>query len=85
MDKGLKNSGLPLVYGYRTTRCLPVGKDCTMNRITQFLSALSPAPRTAPAITARDLLERAMHTRGQSAFEAAQLRANARALLSVLR
>jgi hypothetical protein len=56
-----------------------------MNRITQFLSALSPAPRTAPAITARDLLERAMHTRGQSAFEAAQLRANARALLSVLR
>jgi hypothetical protein len=56
-----------------------------MNRITQFFSALSTAPRTAPAITARGLLERAMHTRGQSAFEAAQLRANARALLSVLR
>jgi hypothetical protein len=56
-----------------------------MNRITQFLSGLSFAPRTVPATTARDLLERAMRTRGQSAFEAAQLRANARALLSVLR
>ena len=57
-----------------------------MNSIFQFLSTLiNPATNAVPTQGARDLLERATTARGQSAFEAAELRANAQAMLSVLR
>jgi hypothetical protein len=57
-----------------------------MNRITQLLTSLFVSnERSAYVATARSLLERATHARGQSVFEAAQLRANAQAMLSVLR
>lgn len=56
-----------------------------MNLIKQLFTTLFSSSRSAPAATARALLERAMQARGQSVFEAAQLRANAQALLSVLR
>ncbi len=60
-----------------------------MNRINQILFALfgasQPASPSTSVNTARGLLERATYARGQSRYEAAQLRANARALLSVMR
>jgi hypothetical protein len=56
-----------------------------MNRISQLFSALFGARQSASVSTAQGLLERATHARGQSRFEAAQLRANAQAMLSVLR
>jgi hypothetical protein len=56
-----------------------------MNRISQILSALFGTSQSASVSTARNLLERATYARGQSRFEAAQLRANAQAMLSVLR
>ena len=57
-----------------------------MNSIFQFLSTLiNPATNAVPTQGARDLLERATTARGQSVFEAAELRANAQAMLSVLR
>ncbi len=57
-----------------------------MNRIAQLLlSVFTPRERTSPAATARALYERATTARGQSRYEAAQLRANAQAMLSVLR
>lgn len=57
-----------------------------MNRITQFVvTVFTPRERTSPAATARALYERATYARGQSHYEAAQLRANAQAMLSVLR
>jgi hypothetical protein len=56
-----------------------------MNRISQIFSALFGTSQSASVNTARSLLERATHARGQSRYEAAQLRANAQAVLSVLR
>ncbi len=56
-----------------------------MNRISQLFSRLFNTAHPSPANTARSLLERATHARGQSRHEAAQLRANAQAMLSVLR
>jgi hypothetical protein len=60
-----------------------------MNHFSQVLAALfgtsqSASPSTSIR-TARGLLERATHARGQSRYEAAQLRANAQAILNVLR
>jgi hypothetical protein len=89
MDSHLQIQGLPLIFAYRTAQCLAVGKDCTMNRVNQFFSTLlgtsQLAAQTTPASAARSLLERATRARGQSRYEAAQLRANAQAMLSVLR
>jgi hypothetical protein len=56
-----------------------------MNRIHQIFTALFSTAPSAPAAGARALLERATQARGLSAFEAQELRANAQALLSVLR
>jgi hypothetical protein len=60
-----------------------------MNRINQIFSALFGASQLASpstsVSTARGLLERATYARGQSHYEAAQLRANAQAILSMLR
>jgi hypothetical protein len=58
-----------------------------MNRINQIFAALFASSQAAPASvsTACSLLERANHARGQSSYEAAQLRANAKLMLSVLR
>jgi hypothetical protein len=57
-----------------------------MNHIVQFVVAVfTPRERTSPASTARDLYERATIARGQSRYEAAQLRANAQSVLSILR
>lgn len=57
-----------------------------MNAVFQFLNTLiNPATNSVPTQGARELLERATTARGQSAFEAAQLRGNAQAMLSVLR
>jgi hypothetical protein len=56
-----------------------------MNRISQLFSALFGARQSASVSTAQGLLERATQARGLSHYEAAQLRANAQALLSVLR
>lgn len=57
-----------------------------MNAVLKFFNAvINPRTNRVPTEGARDLLERATAARGQSAFEAAQLRANAQALLSVLR
>ncbi len=57
-----------------------------MNRIAHILlSLLVGNERNASVHTARSLLERATQARGQSAYEAAQLRANALAMLSVMR
>jgi hypothetical protein len=56
-----------------------------MTRLTQIINSLFTSNRVAPAHAARALLERATHARGQSAYEAAMLRANAQAVLSVLR
>jgi hypothetical protein len=57
-----------------------------MNRITQFVVAVfTPRERISPATAARDLYERATIARGQSHYEAAQLRANAQAMLNILR
>jgi hypothetical protein len=56
-----------------------------MNRISQIFSALFGTKQSASVSAARGLLERATHARGQSHYEAAQLRANAQAMLSVLR
>jgi hypothetical protein len=56
-----------------------------MNRISHIFAALFGASQSASVNTARGLLERATYARGQSRYEAAQLRANAQAMLSVLR
>lgn len=56
-----------------------------MNRISQIFSALFATSQSASVSAARGLLERATHARGQSRYEAAQLRENAQALLNVLR
>jgi hypothetical protein len=57
-----------------------------MNRIAQFVvTVFTPRERTSPAATARNLYERSSNARGQSRYEAAQLRANAQAMLSILR
>jgi hypothetical protein len=60
-----------------------------MNRINQIFVALFGASQSTtgstPVSTARRLMERATYARGQSRYEAAELRANARALLSVMR
>ena len=57
-----------------------------MNRIAQFLSnLLSSNSDNHYAHTARSLLERAAHARGQSRYEAAQLANNAQYMLSILR
>ncbi len=56
-----------------------------MNRIIQTIASLFTPRRTTPVDAARLLLERATHARGQSAYEAAMLRANAQAVLNVLR
>jgi hypothetical protein len=85
MDAGSKIQGLPLSYTCRPAKGLSVGKDCTMNLISQLFTALFSTSRSAPVATARALLERATQARGLSAFEAQDLRANAQALLSVLR
>ena len=60
-------------------------KGCTMNRISSLFTALFSSSRSSAIHTAQNLLERATHARGQSHYEAAQLRANAQAVLSVLR
>jgi hypothetical protein len=60
-----------------------------LNPISQIFSALfgtsQSAPQSTSVSTARGLLERATRARGQSHYEAAQLRANAQAILTVLR
>ncbi len=58
-----------------------------MNRINQIFSALfaTSQPASISVSTACSLLKRANHARGQSSYEAAQLRANAKLMLSVLR
>lgn len=56
-----------------------------MNRINQIFSALFTTRQSTSVSTACSLLERANHARGQSSYEAAQLRANAQLMLSVLR
>jgi hypothetical protein len=56
-----------------------------MNRISSLLIALFSSGRSSAVHTAQNLLERATHARGQSHYEAAQLRANAQAVLSVIR
>jgi hypothetical protein len=81
-------TGLPLIYTYRTKQCSPVGKDCTMNslnRIARIVASLFSSPERSHSVTARALFERATHARGVSRFEAAQLRANAQAMLNVVR
>jgi hypothetical protein len=60
-------------------------KGCTMNRISALFSALFSSDRSSSVHTAQNLLERAMHARGQSQYEAAQLLANAQAVLSIVR
>jgi hypothetical protein len=81
-------AGLPLIYTYRTPLCPPVRKDCTMNslnRIARIVANLFSSPERSNSVTARALFERATHARGVSRFEAAQLRANAQAMLNVVR
>ncbi len=57
-----------------------------MNTVFQFFSnIMNPRTNAVPTEGARELLERATTARGQSVFEVAQLRANAQAMLSVLR
>ncbi len=56
-----------------------------MTRLTHIFASLFASNRLAPAHAARALLERATRARGQSVHEAAMLRANAQAVLSVLR
>jgi hypothetical protein len=56
-----------------------------MGRIVFAIGQLFSSERSSAVNTAQSLLERAMHARGQSSYDAAQLRANAQAVLSVLR
>jgi hypothetical protein len=57
-----------------------------MNRIAQALVALFTADERSSAVQyARYSLERASQTRGLSRFDVAQLRANAQAVLSLVR
>ncbi len=56
-----------------------------MTRLNQIFFALFGASQSTSVSTARGLLERASHARGQSSYDAAQLRANAKSMLSVLR
>jgi hypothetical protein len=56
-----------------------------MNRLIQAIASLFISNRATPVDAARALLERSTNARGQSAYEAAMLRANAQAVLSVLR
>ncbi len=56
-----------------------------MNCIASLFTALFSSGRSSTVHTAQSLLERATLARGQSRYEAAQLRANAQALLNTLR
>jgi hypothetical protein len=56
-----------------------------MNRIAHFVFHLFGSDRNTSVRTAQDLLERSAQARGLSRYDAALLRANAHAVLSVLR
>ncbi len=84
----LQNSGLPLFFSYSLLLLAsfwkkPIAKDTTMKMIARFFSTL--LTQQSNASNACSLLEQAANARGLSQGDAAQLRINAIALLSVVR
>lgn len=81
------NNGFTLnLWVLHRVDALATRKDCSMNRFVHLIASFFTTNRHGASVrTARALFERATHARGQSRFEAAQLRANAQAMLSVVR
>ncbi len=82
------NPGLPLISGYSllqhlSVRQMPAAKEEIMKTFTQLFTNL--LTRQNNAAKACSLLERAANARGLSQGDAAQLRGNAMAMLSVVR